>query len=460
MNTSKQVNVMIGLMFVFLVGTLLYFVWDTVRAEDAQERQTVVNAERGGRLFSVNCRPCHGMNGLGPLENPNLPGIPLNLDTNRGIKAETGEFDPGLLQDRQNRIRDTIRCGRVGTLMPAGAEDQGGPLNDFQILQLVALITGAMPGEEAPDDPNAVSELGWEAAVEEANLGAPHGDLLEGKKLAEAASAAATTLILTDAQRLTIGSQLRIGEEVIKITDAPVSSTLLDAVGPDETELPVKDAGVFKAGDVVKVGGERMRVTSASGDLLRVERGVDGTEAGAHRIEAVVFEPVNEITVERAAFGTVAAEHKAGAQVFTGPIEPPKGPVTGADGIPPCGQLAPAAAPSPGAGATPVAVQGEVSMDMADNFFQLGDQKNPTLSVKIGQAVKVNLTNKGVAIHNMRTAGEDGNYNSGDDDISDPNLVSPGATASLEFTFDKVGTFSYQCDFHTTDMKGEIIVAQ
>ena len=33
MNTSKQVNVMIGLMFIFLVGTLLYFVWDDVRAE-------------------------------------------------------------------------------------------------------------------------------------------------------------------------------------------------------------------------------------------------------------------------------------------------------------------------------------------------------------------------------------------------------------------------------------------
>ena len=87
-------------------------------------------------------------------------------------------------------------------------------------------------------------------------------------------------------------------------------------------------------------------------------------------------------------------------------------------------------------------------------------KRNPTLSVKVGQAVKVNLTNTGVAIHNMRTAGEDGNYNSGDDDVSDPNLVPAGATATLEFTFDKAGTFSYQCDFHPIDMKGEIIVAQ
>jgi len=451
MNTSKQVNVMIGLMFVFLIGTLLYFLWDTVRAEDAQERQIVVNAERGGRLFSLNCRSCHGINGLGPLENSNLPGIPLNVETNR-------PDDPGALLERQSRILDTIRCGRVGTLMPAWAEDQGGPLNDFQILQLVALITGAMPGEDAPSDPNTVSELGWEAAVE----GAAHADLLAGRKLAEAASASATTLVLTDAQKLTIGNQLRIDEEVVKITHAPVSSTLLDDVGPDETELPVKDAGTagFKAGDTVQVGSERMTVNSASGDLLRVERGVDGTEAGPHRVEAPVFEPENEITVERAAFGTEAAEHEAGTQVFAGPIEPPTGPVTGADGTPPCGQLAPAAAPSPGAGATPVAVQGEVAMDMGDNFFQLSGQNNPTLSVKVGQAVNVNLTNKGTAIHNMRTAGEDGSHDSGDDDVSDPLTVSSGATGTLTFTFDKAGTFPYRCDFHPDVMKGEIVVSQ
>ena len=96
MNTSKQVNVMIGLMFVFLVGTLLYFVWDTVRAEDAQERQIVVNAERGGRLFSLNCRSCHGINGLGPLENPNLPGIPAQHGDQpaRRPRQAAGAADP------------------------------------------------------------------------------------------------------------------------------------------------------------------------------------------------------------------------------------------------------------------------------------------------------------------------------------------------------------------------------
>ncbi len=114
MNTSKQVNVMIGLMFVILIGIFLYFIWDDVRAEDATEKQLVENAERGGKLFSLNCRSCHGVNGLGNLENANLPGRPLNQEINR--PDELGE-----LRTRQSRILDTIRCGSVGTLMPAWA---------------------------------------------------------------------------------------------------------------------------------------------------------------------------------------------------------------------------------------------------------------------------------------------------------------------------------------------------
>jgi plastocyanin len=74
--------------------------------------------------------------------------------------------------------------------------------------------------------------------------------------------------------------------------------------------------------------------------------------------------------------------------------------------------------------------------------------------------VKVNLTNNGVAIHNMRTSGEDGNYNTSDDDVSDPQTVSSGATGTLEFTFDTAGTFPYHCEFHPNDMKGEILVSQ
>ena len=386
MNTSKQVNVMIGLMFVTLIGVLLYFIWDDIRAEDAKDKQVVENAERGGRLFSLNCRSCHGMNGLGPLENVNLPGLPLNQEINR--PDELGE-----LMTRQSRILDTIHCGRVGTLMPAWAEDQGGPLNDFQIQQLVALITGAMPGLDVPDNPNAVSEKGWEAAVEEAD----HADLqgFEDKQLAEAVGLTDTTFVLTETVDLVEGSLLRIDDEVVKIVTVAADS--------------------------------------------------DG------------------ITVERAAFATEAAAHEEGAQLFNGPIEPPTGPLTGENGTPPCGQLA--AAPSGPAG-EPIPIEGEVTMEMGDNFFQTDGQQSPIFEVSVGQEVTIDLVNNGQAIHNMHIAGVDDTYDAvfcevgGDEPCSDPDRMAGDDIGTIAFRFDEPGTLSFRCDFHPTQMTGQIVVKE
>ena len=388
MNTSKQVNVMIGLMFVILIGTLLYFIWDNVRADDAEQRQLVQNAERGGNLFALNCRVCHGVNGLGLLENTNLPGLPLNLEANRPVDPETGRPDTGALMEIQSRFTDTIRCGRLGTLMPPWAEDQGGPLNDFQIEQLIALITGAMPGLDPPDNLNAVSEKGWEAAVEEAE----HADLLEGKKLAKVTGVAETVFVLTDVGELTADSLLRIDDEVVRIGE---------------------------------ISDERA-----------------------------------EITVERAAFATEAAEHEEGAQVYTGPIEPPTGPLRDVA----CAQTQRGPAPAPSG--EPITIEGEAAMEMGDNFFQLEDQSPPTLQVSVGQEVTINLTNDGQAIHNMHIAGVDNVYDvglcetGGEEPCSDPSAMSPDDTGAITFTFDEAGTFDFRCDFHPAVMTGQIVVVE
>ena len=121
-----------------------------------------MNAERGGKLFSLNCRACHGLNGLGSLESSALPGLPLNTDENRSADGA-----------RQDYLRGTITCGRVGTRMPPWSTRYGGPLNDFQIEQLMALITGQMA--DFDQDP-AASLLGWENTVNVANYDHLYGD--------------------------------------------------------------------------------------------------------------------------------------------------------------------------------------------------------------------------------------------------------------------------------------------
>ncbi len=132
------------------------------------------------------------------------------------------------------------------------------------------------------------------------------------------------------------------------------------------------------------------------------------------------------------------------------------------------GGAAVSASPSPASSATPQpgtpAPGGggggqAVTLTMGDNFFQLDSQKNPNLRVKAGSTVTIQLTNKGTAIHNMRIAGEDNTYNNKDDAVSDPQLVTAGQSAKLEWKApSKTGDYNYQCDFHPTDMKGIITV--
>ena len=97
-----------------------------------------------------------------------------------------------------------------------------------------------------------------------------------------------------------------------------------------------------------------------------------------------------------------------------------------------------------------------VSFDvtMGDNTFDPAE-----FSVPAGATVTFNLTNEGAAIHNMRIAGEDGDYNTDDDAASDPDIVSAGDTAVVEWTApDEAGEIDFQCDFHPTDMLGTITV--
>ncbi len=171
----------------------------------------------------------------------------------------------------------------------------------------------------------------------------------------------------------------------------------------------------------------------------------------------------DEITVERAAFATEAAEHAEGAQVFSGPIEPPTGPLIGEDGTPPCGQLG-VTAPAPSG--EPIPIEGEVTMEMGDNFFQLDGQTVPTLQVTVGQEVTIGLVNNGLVPHNMHIAGVDNTYEAticevgGDEPCSNPAAMQAGDTGTITFSFDQTGTFDFRCDFHPLPMIGQIVVVE
>ena len=120
-----------------------------------------------------------------------------------------------------------------------------------------------------------------------------------------------------------------------------------------------------------------------------------------------------------------------------------------ASGGPPAATASPTPQPSPG---TP----GALAVDMGDNFFSFEGQQEPTIPVTAAKETTIDLTNSGVAIHNMRIAGVDNTYNSDDDFVSDPELFSGGDTGKITFKIDQAGTYDFRCDFHPDQMKGKL----
>ncbi len=101
---------------------------------------------------------------------------------------------------------------------------------------------------------------------------------------------------------------------------------------------------------------------------------------------------------------------------------------------------------------------------MGDNFFEFEGEREPTIAVAQGEEVTVDLTNDGLAVHNMPIAGSDNEYavnfceGGGEEPCSDPELFTGGDAGSITFSFDEAGSFVFRCDFHPTEMVGTFTV--
>ena len=137
-NTEKQILAMV-LLLVIAVASLGAYVWfDNGRRTEAASEVFERDAERGAHLFANNCRVCHGNDGRGQESASSLVGPALNKPGNTYAWRTDND---GQLDILQNRYRGTITCGRNGTAMPPWAVAEGGSMNDFQIENLVTLVT-------------------------------------------------------------------------------------------------------------------------------------------------------------------------------------------------------------------------------------------------------------------------------------------------------------------------------
>lgn len=142
MNTSKQVNAMIGLLGLLVLVLGAYAINEGNRMEAAREEILERDIVRGSKMFVNNCRGCHGMTGKGSEEGGFAP--PLHNDSFLIIDEHNKDFEATPAGDAakiRTFLRNTIACGRTGSPMPTWAERYGGPLSDTKIDQLVTLLT-------------------------------------------------------------------------------------------------------------------------------------------------------------------------------------------------------------------------------------------------------------------------------------------------------------------------------
>ncbi|MFD7554116.1 hypothetical protein ACFV9E_06200 [Streptomyces sp. NPDC059835] len=140
-------------------------------------------------------------------------------------------------------------------------------------------------------------------------------------------NSSATTLDVTAAPLIGVGSLLRIGTERLTVTGKTMRSTFvtttagLIAKASDDVITGVS-AG-FAVGEVILIDGERMLIVDQSPTSLVVKRGWDGSTLAAHTLGATIYAP-RTLTVTRGAVGTTAASRTTGDDVYQ--WEPP-GPV-------------------------------------------------------------------------------------------------------------------------------------
>jgi plastocyanin len=444
MNTRKQVLLMTSLLLLMLIVIGIYAAWYPSRADDSEVHFEEATAERGAILFARNCRLCHGDLAEGGALGARLPAAPaLNRPDLQGF-ADTGVTIPEgvdltstsftvddnseaglaagdtILVDKErmeiesvdgndfqvkrglehtdaaqhfanaaiykldltafdtlnpnstiNLIRNTITCGRVGTPMPTWSDKYGGPLSDEQIRQLTLLI---MQGR-------------W--------------DLVEAE------------IDVEDA----IGSKL----------EAPITA--------DATEMTVSDVTRFTEGDAIRVGDERMRITSVP-------------ELQTDRFGELPNDKSGVIGIERGVLGTTPLEHSQDTALYKFPETAEPGITQSA-----CGQTAQPAAPA----GTPELIEpfdGQtVEVTAANISFDTND-----ITVNAGGQVRVRLDNQDEATkHNIAF------YNSSSDltPVSDGSvgLIFEGPNQDdTVFDVPEPGTYYFRCDVHPTIMFGTFTV--
>jgi mono/diheme cytochrome c family protein len=122
-NRTRLFEILAGLLATQLIvfGLAIYMLNEPTRIVEAQARTLSIQLDDAMTLYAENCSVCHGLAG-------------------EGIGATPALDNPALQSMAYDDLAKTIARGRFDTAMPAWSKEDGGPLSDYQISELVALV--------------------------------------------------------------------------------------------------------------------------------------------------------------------------------------------------------------------------------------------------------------------------------------------------------------------------------
>lgn len=434
MNTRKQVLLMSILLFGTMVILGIYAAWYPTRATNAEIEFANKTAERAAILFARNCRLCHGDLGEGGFAGARLPAAPalnrLELQamveigvqvaenatprTNRIVVDNVGRIAPGAtiligdermqvtgingnaltvrrgwdhtqptshfsgaavrlqdtdeLNEQVEMLTNTISCGRVGTSMPAWAQEHGGPLSPEQVRQLVVLIT----------------KNRWDLVVHEVE----HED--------------------------------------------ETNQVLPTAISANVRSIQLNDVGAFSVGEVIRIGTERMRITSVP--TLAAD---DPDRSGV-------------VSVERGVLQSAPQDHAAGAKIWRFPEAPDEPAILQRS----CGQIAVARGPAAEPTTIPDPFDGQ-TVEVVAQGIQFNTSE---IRVQAGGRLRLRLDNRDNGVpHNIavrRSATDSTPVATGSVGL----IFNGPGVHDIAFEIPAPGTYFFVCDAHPTQMTGTFIV--
>ncbi|MDP2660706.1 MAG: c-type cytochrome [Dehalococcoidia bacterium] len=130
---EKRVVLSIVITILVIVVQGVYMNFEPQRQASAAQRQRQEAVERGATQFAALCTGCHGVKGEGVVGPKLADGAFLER---RGLPPG----DTSSLRLAETQMRKTTARGVAKTAMPAWGVDEGGSLNDEQILEIATFL--------------------------------------------------------------------------------------------------------------------------------------------------------------------------------------------------------------------------------------------------------------------------------------------------------------------------------